>query len=175
MFLLGMLFLFPLFLILFLSPFFRFLFSFFFNNFVPVPRSSRRPSVLVSIPLYFLLFYNPTSPAIAFPFPFIAAQKPFFVPMLDVGMQKFPGRREDIEESWMEITKNRAVYINAGYGKGGEVQTLFLQNVTQNGGMGRGCLITHRRKQIYLFPCDLASSLVTSFLPRDPILATLPR
>lgn len=124
MFLLGMLFLFPLLSSLSYSFSFSFLslpfFFFFFNNFVPVPRSSRRPSVLVSIPLYFLLFYNPTSPAIAFPFPFIAAQKPFFVPMLDVGMQKFPGRREDIEESWMEITKGRAVYINAGYGKGGE-------------------------------------------------------
>lgn len=105
-----MLFLFLLLLlVLFLFPFFRFLFLFFFfNNFVPVPSSSKRICFHSTILSPFLQFYKP---AIAFPFSFIAAQKLFFVSMLDVGMQKFPGRREDIEESWMEITKGWAFIL----------------------------------------------------------------
>lgn len=79
----------------------------------------RRPSVLVSIPLYFLLFFSTILQAShRLSSPFIAAQKPFFVSMLHAGMQKFSRRREDIEESWMGITTGLGVYINAGCGAG---------------------------------------------------------
>lgn len=61
--------------------------------------------------------------------------------------------------------KGLGVYINAGYGKKMS-RPPFLQNVTQNGGTsGRGYLITHREKQIYLFSCDLALSLLRNKLP----------
>lgn len=85
-------------------------------------------------------------------------------------MQKFPGRREDIEESWMEITKGWAFILMLDMERGCPDPFPSKCDTEWRHEWSRVFNCTQGEVNLSIFLWSRALFFVTSFLPRDLIL-----
>lgn len=161
----------------FSSSFLSFSFFFFFLSFASfsffffLTTSSpfrRRPSVLVSIPLYFLFFYNPTSQPSPFLFPLSQRKSRSLCRCWNAKISR------ETRRYWRIMNGNNkglGVYINAGYGKGMSRPLSFkVWHRMEAHEWSRVFNYTQGEVNLSIFLWSRALFFVTSFLPRDLIL-----